>query len=508
MTFLLILISALLSLGLGLTGGYLLRKTIMASRANSAEKKAEEVLLEAKNKQQEILLEAKEKALKLIDEAKQEEKSRRTELNQIQDRLSSREVLFDKKLLELEEKQLTVLKKAELIEAKKAELEELKQQEIVKLQDIAKLSTEEALNKLLARAEADHEEAIISRMRKLEQAGSDALENKAKHLLSIAIQRVATNHYSENLTTSVELPSDEMKGRIIGKEGRNIKVIEKLTGTEIVVDETPLTIMVSGFSPIRRHIARRALEILIQDGRIHPGRIEEAVESAKRELALDIKKAGEDALYQMGITGFDPKLVQILGRLKYRTSYGQNQLQHALEVANIAVLIGRELGADINVLKKGGILHDIGKAVDHEVQGGHPEIGYNIMKKFGLPEEIAYMSIAHHEDRPHSLEGVIMRCADAISGGRPGARRDSYEQYVQKLEDLERIATSFEGVEKAYAIQAGREIRAFVIPERLGDMEAYELAKNIATRIESEMQYPGEIRVTVIRETRITEYAR
>ncbi|MBU1033292.1 ribonuclease Y, partial [Patescibacteria group bacterium] len=350
----------------------------------------------------------------------------------------------------------------------------------------------------------------MSRIRKLEEMESDEIDRKAKNIMAVAIQRLASSHVAETTTTNVELPSDEMKGRIIGREGRNIKTLETLTGCELIVDDTPGMITISGFSPIRRHVCKRALDKLIVDGRIHPGRIEEAVDEAKRDLALDIKKAGEDALFQMGISmaGIDPKLVQILGRLKYRTSHGQSQLLHSMEVANLAALMAEQLGADVTVCKKGGLFHDIGKAVDHDMQGGHPELGYQILKKFGFSEDICYQSLGHHEDKPKTLEAVIVKSADAISGARPGARKDSLEQYVKRLEELEKVALSFEGVEKVYAIQAGREIRVFVNPKEINDMTAIELARNVAQKIEQELKYPGEIRITLIRETRVIEYAK
>jgi ribonuclease Y len=327
-------------------------------------------------------------------------------------------------------------------------------------------------------------------------------------MLAQIMQRIASSHTAESTTTIVTIPNEEMKGRIIGREGRNIKTIENLTGVEIIVDDTPDSIMVSGFSPIRRHLAKRVLDKLIVDGRIHPARIEEVVAGSKKELALDIIKAGEDAAYEAGVVGLDPKLVQILGRLKYRTSYGQNQLKHALEVSYISGMLAHELGANAAIAKKGGLLHDIGKALDHEVQGGHPEIGYDLMKKFGLPEEVAYIAIAHHEDHPKTLEGIIVKVADAISGSRPGARKDSYENYIQRLEELEGVANSFEGIEKSYAIQAGREIRVFVTPEKIDDYAAKMLARDIANKIEAELKYPGEVKVTLIREMRVIEYAR
>ena len=299
-----------------------------------------------------------------------------------------------------------------------------------------------------------------------------------------------------------------MKGRIIGREGRNIKAIEQITGVEIIVDDTPQAITLSAFSPIRRQVAKLALIKLIADGRIHPGRVEEAVEQAKKELATDLKKSGEDALYEVGITGIHPKLVSVLGRLKYRTSYGQNILHHSMEVAYLSGLIAEELGADVALAKKGGLFHDIGKAVDHEVQGGHPEIGYNILKKFSVGEEVALIAKTHHDDSPELLEALIVKVADAISGARPGARKDTYEKYIQRLEELEQLAASFPGVEKSYAIQAGREVRVFVVPQEIDDLQAYKLAQEIARRIEQELKYPGEIKVSVIRETRVIEYAR
>jgi ribonuclease Y len=348
----------------------------------------------------------------------------------------------------------------------------------------------------------------MGRVRKIEQEENDVLEDKAREMLTPVIQRMGGSVVAETTTTNVTLPSDDLKGRIIGREGRNIKVLEYLTGCEIVVDDTPGMITISGFSPIRRQITKRTLDKLLKDGRIQPARIEEAVEESKKELALDIKKAGEDALFQLGITGIDPKLVQILGRLKYRTSYGQNALAHSIEVGQISAMLAEEIGANVSIAKKGGLFHDIGKAVDHDVQGGHPEIGYNIMKKFGLPEEIAYNSIGHHEDKPKTIEAVIVKVADAVSGARPGARKDSVEQYIQRLEDLEKTASSFPGIEKVYAIQAGREVRVFVRPQEIDDFSAVRMAQDVARKIEADLQYPGEIRVTVIRETRVVEYAK
>jgi ribonuclease Y len=492
----------------GMIAGYFARKSWAIREAESVEAKSRALINEAKDKQKQILLEAKDKAIRVIDEAKKEAETRRGEVLHLQERLEKREALFDQKLLDLEERQQKLMDRANRLDQVKAEIQKIKDEQMAKLEKIAEMTRDQAKTVLLENTETRMKDELLSRIRKLQNQGEEELEKEAKNLLSSVIQRVASSHASETTTTVVNLPSDEMKGRIIGREGRNIKTIEQLTGVEIIVDDTPEAIVISGFNPIRRHLAKRALDKLIADGRIHPARIEETIEQAKKELALDIKKAGEEAAYEVGVAGLDPKLIQILGRLKYRTSYGQNVLRHSIEVANLAGLLAEELGANAVVCKKGGLLHDIGKAVDHEVQGGHPEIGYDIMKKFGLPEEIAYMSRAHHEDSPQTLEGIIVKVADAISGARPGARKDTYENYLQRLEELEQVAQQFEGVEKVYAIQAGREVRVFVIPEKIDDLKAMKLAQDIAKKIEEELKYPGEIKVNVIRETRITEYAR
>jgi ribonuclease Y len=492
----------------GVAFGYQMRKIWAVKRKDTIETKVENLINEAKAKQKEILLAANDKALKIIEDAKAEERERQQDLLRSQKRLEKREGLFDQKLLELENKKQELLEKAEKIEKIKVEIGKIKEEQMSKLEKIASLSKEEAKQVLLDNTEREIKEDLLVRMKKLTNQASEELDKKAKEILSLAIQRCAVSHATESTTTTIDLPSDEMKGRIIGREGRNIRTVERLTGVEIIVDDTPQAITVSGFSPIRRQVAKKALEKLILDGRIHPVKIEEAINNAKKEIANEIKDAGENALYELGVTGLDPKLVQILGRLKFRTSYGQNILQHSIEVAHLSALLAEALGADVAIAKKGGLLHDIGKAVDHEVQGSHPEIGYDILKKFGLPEEVAYIARGHHEDNPKTLEAIIGKVADAISGARPGARKDTYEQYLQRLDELEKVATNFAGVDKAYAIQAGREIRVFVMPEELDDLAANKLAKDIAKKIEAELKYPGEIKVTVIRETRVIEYAR
>ena len=480
------LIYAIIGLAAGIAVGFYAKQSMSAKAVDSAEAKAR----------------------RIIEEAKNEEKSVRAELKSTQQRLEKREATFDQKILELEDKQSQLTEKAKEIDVAKEKISKIQEDQITKLETIAGFTKEKAEEVLLKHAEKIYKESLQSRLRKMEQENSLEIEKRAKDKLAQTIARIAVSHASEITTTAVELPSDEMKGRIIGKEGRNIRAIEHLTGCEIVIDETPNLITISSFSPIRRHVTKRALEMLMADGRIQPSRIEEAIDTAKKQIALDIKKAGEDAMYETGVVGIDPKLVQILGRMKFRTSYGQSVLQHSIEVSLIATALAHELGADVNVCKVGGLFHDIGKAVDHEIKGSHPEIGYDIMRKFGLSEEIAYMSIAHHEDSPTTIEGMIVKVADAISGGRPGARKDTYQQYIQRLEELEGIAKSFEGVDKVFAIKAGREVRVFINPDVIDDMAAHNLAKNIAKKIEDELRYPGEIKVNVIREKRVVEFAR
>ncbi|MDD5341982.1 MAG: ribonuclease Y [Patescibacteria group bacterium] len=505
-TTLIVLVAAGFAVG-GLLG-FLIYKILISKRADSAEAKAQELIRQAQNKQKEILLSAKDKALRTIEDAKREEGRRHEEVTHLQERLEKREGMFDQKLMELENRQQKLYERAQRIEHVKKEVEGIRAEQVALLEKVSSMSRDDAKKYLLDQTEKQIKDDLVQRMRKIKQEGQEEIEKEAKNLLSLVIQRCASSHAAETTTTTVALPSDEMKGRIIGREGRNIRVIEQLTGVEIVVDDTPEVIIISGFSPIRRHLAKRALEKLIQDGRIHPSRIEETVEIAKKELAKDIKEAGEEAAYEAGVAGLDPKLVQLLGRLKYRTSYGQNVLKHSIEVGLLAGMLAEELKANVPVCKKGGLLHDIGKAVDHEVQGGHPQIGYDIMKKFHLPEEVAYLAAAHHEDAPKTLEGIIVKVADAISGARFGARKDSYENYLQRLNELETVANGFPGVEKSYAIQAGREVRIFVKPEEIDDLQAERLARDIANRIEEELRYPGEIKVNLIREKRVIEYAR
>jgi ribonuclease Y len=488
--------------------GWWLRKQQSLTKANSVELRAEKLIAETRTKEKQIVLDAQDKALKIIDQAKKDAEGQRKEVSETQKRLEQRESVFSQKLLELQDKQQVLYDKISQIEETKERVKKIRDEQMASLEKISGLNKEQAIERILERVQIESSDALASRIKKMSDETSETIDEKTRELVSSAMQRLSSNFIAELTTTTIDLPNDEMKGRIIGREGRNIKSIEQLTGVEIIVDDTPNAITISGFSGIRRHIAKRALEQLIKDGRIHPTKIEEAVEQARKELAMDIKKSGEDALYELGITGFDPKLIQIIGRLKYRTSYGQNALKHAVEVAHLSGLLAEQLGANVSVAKKGGLLHDIGKAVDHEVKGTHPEIGAQIARKFGISEEIVAPIEKHHEDQPGDIISVIVKVADAISSSRPGARHDSFEQYVQRLEELEKIATSFEGVEKVYAIQAGREIRVFVNAEEINDNKSHDLARDIAKKIEAELKYPGEIKVNLLRETRVIEYAR
>ena len=503
------IIILLLAAIFGLCFGYFLRRFIAQKKQDSSEFRSQKALEEAKIKAKEILLASKDKALKYTEEAKIEEEERRKNILTLERRLAQREKFLDQRLGSLDKRQKYLEKDKDQIQEAKEEVVQIKKKQLATLEKVANLSREEAAKVLLEMTESGMKEQLVARIRKLEQINQEELNRKSRELLSLAIQRCASSHAAESTATTVSLPSDDMKGRIIGREGRNINAIEKLTGVEIIVDDTPGTIVVSGFSPVRRQVAKRALEKLIADGRIHPARIEETIAEAKKEIAQDMKEAGEAACYDAGVAGLPTQIVQLLGRLKYRTSYGQNILQHSLEVSHLSRLLAEELGLDSALAKKAGLLHDIGKAVDHEIKGTHIEIGKNILKKFGIDNNIIQAMESHHEDTPHaSTEAVIVTTADAISGARVGARKDSYEDYLNRLEDLEAVANNFPGVEKSYAIQAGREIRVFVTPDAVDDLAAIKLCQKIASKIEEELKYPGEIKVSVIRETRAVEYAR
>lgn len=498
---------ALLALGGGI--GYFVRTLIAQQRKSSIEAKLKKLIEDSRREAKETLLEAKEKAAKILDEAKQEEKDRTREVRRLEDRLMERETGMDRRADTLTRKEKEVEERVERLKTVKQDMENARASALAELERVSGLSKEEASREIMGKIEKEHSDDLMARIKKMEQGGIEELERKAKNILASLIQRLATATTSEVTTTTVTIPSDDLKGKIIGREGRNIKALERAAGVEIIVDETPGSIVISAFDPVRRQIAKASLEMLIHDGRIQPARIEETVEKARSEIEKQIKEAGEAAAYEVGIFDLDPRLLTLVGRLRFRTSYGQNVLQHSVEMAHLASMLAEELGADVAIAKKGALLHDIGKAVDHEVTGTHVEIGRRILQKFGMDIRVIQAMQSHHEEYPYeTIESIIVQTTDAISASRPGARRDTLENYLKRLGDLEAIASSFEGVEKAYAISAGREIRIFVVPEKIGDLEARELARQVALRVESELKYPGEIKITVIRESRVIEYAR
>lgn len=494
---------------LGLAAGYFVRWQIGRSNLGGAEGKAKALVEEAEKKAQETVLDAKNKAVEILEEAKKKEKVREDQILRSEQRLEKREEVLDSKIEELERGKKQLEQRSEEVRRLKQEVEITRQKELERLEKIAGLSKEQAKNILIQLTEEESRDLLAERIARIEREGKEDLEKKARNIMTGIIQKYAGSHAADVVTTTVPIPSDEVKGRIIGREGRNIKALERLTGVEVIVDDTPEAVVISGFDPVRRETARLALEKLIGDGRIHPAKIEEAVAWANKEIDNKVREAGEAAVYDLGIAGLDPKLVHILGRLRFRTSFGQNALLHSLEVAHLSGALAAELGADVAVAKKAGLLHDIGKAVDHEIQGTHVEIGIKILEKFNMPKEVIDAVKPHHEDYPfETQESLIIAAADAISASRPGARKDTLESYLRRLEELEAVANSFEGVDKTYAIQAGREIRVFVRPEEVDDLGALKLARAIADKIESELKYPGEVKVNVIRETRSVEFAR
>lgn len=504
-----ILSVGVLSLAIGSFAGYFVRKSIAQKQVNSAENKAQEVIEKSEKKSEELLLDAKKKAVSILEEAKQKEAEREKQLLRTEERLERKEENVDRRVEELEKSKTILERKAGELKKIEEEIHETRKQELKRLEKIAGLSKEDAKKILLQLTEEENRDLIAKKIKDMEAKGQDDLNKKARDIMTQAIQKYAGSHAADVTTSTVSIPSDEVKGRIIGREGRNIKALERLTGIEIIVDDTPEAIVISGFDPIRREIARIALEKLVLDGRIHPTKIEEAVEFAKKEINNKIREAGEAAAYDVGVAGLDPKLIHVLGRLRYRTSFGQNALLHSLEVAHLAGALAAELGLDVPLAKKAGLLHDIGKAVDHEVQGTHIEIGIKILEKFNIEKNIINAMKSHHEDYPfENPESMLIAAADAISASRPGARKDTLENYLKRLGELEDVANSFPEVEKTYAIQAGREIRVFVKPDLIDDLGAIKLSRSIADKIEQELKYPGEIKVNVIRETRAVEFAR
>lgn len=489
--------------------GYYIRLLTARGQKGSAELQVKEMLISAKTDAQKILDEAKQKEEEKLQELKDKEEKQSVEFKETEKRLIKKEELLDDRQKEIDKEAESLKTRAEKIKEIETSLEKADEEKRQELEKVSKLSRDEAKELLFKDIEKKYEEDFAVRMQKMELFGEEKLESRAKDILASAIQRLSSSTASELMTTSVSIPNDEIKGKIIGKEGRNIRSFERAAGVELIVDDTPGTIIISSFDPVRRQIARFALENLIIDGRIQPAKIEEVIDKAKEEVNKIIKKKGEDAVFECGIFNFDPRIIAILGRLYFRTSYSQNVLQHSIEMAHIAGMLAEEIGADVAVAKAGALVHDIGKALDHEVQGTHIEIGIRILQKFGADPRIIDAMKSHHDDYPHaSIEAVIVQTADMISGGRPGARRDTVENYLKRLGELEALASSFPGVEKVYALSAGREVRVFVTPTEVNDVEAKELARNIAQKIESDLKYPGEIKVTLIRENRIIEFAR
>ncbi|MEG1311583.1 MAG: ribonuclease Y [Romboutsia sp.] len=506
-------VKILIGAAIGIISGYFVRKNISEAKIGQAESVAKEIVEKAakdsETVQKEKLLEAKEEIHKWRSEAERENKERRTDLQKYEKRVIQKEEILDKKLQNLESKETSLNDKLKNVEKKNEEVENIKTKQLEKLENISGITSDKAKEIILTNAEREVRREMSIMIKEIEAQAKEDADKKSREIIGYAIQKCAADHVAETTVTVVNLPNDEMKGRIIGREGRNIRTLETLTGIDLIIDDTPEAVILSGFDPIRREVARIALEKLIADGRIHPARIEEMVEKAKKEVDNIIKEYGEQSTFETGVHSIHPELVRLLGRLNYRTSYGQNVLKHSIEVAHIAGIMAAEIGADVKLAKRAGLLHDIGKAVDHEMEGTHVEIGMDLLKRYKESKEVIHAMSTHHGDyEPQTIEAVLVTAADAISAARPGARRETLEAYIRRLEKLEEIANSYDGVEKSFAIQAGREVRIMVKPENISDEDIHLLAREMTKKIEDELEYPGQIKVSIIRETRAIEYAK
>lgn len=507
------LVKILIGAVVGILVGYIIRKNISEAKIGQAENLAKEIIEKANRDsetvQKEKLLEAKEEIHKWRSEAERENKERRNDLQRYEKRVIQKEEVLDKKLQNLESKETSLNDRLKNVEQKENEIEQIKTQQLEKLEGTSGITSEQAKDIILTNAEREVRREMSIMIKDIETQAKDESEKRAREIIGYAIQKCAADHVAETTVTVVNLPNDEMKGRIIGREGRNIRTLETLTGIDLIIDDTPEAVILSGFDPIRREVARVALEKLIADGRIHPARIEEMVDKAKKEVDNIIKEYGEQATFETGIHSIHPELVKLLGRLNYRTSYGQNVLKHSIEVAHLAGIMAAEIGADVKLAKRAGLLHDIGKAVDHDMEGTHVELGMELLRKYKESKDVIHAMSTHHGDyEPQTIEAVLVTAADAISAARPGARRETLEAYIRRLEKLEEIANSYEGVEKSFAIQAGREVRIMVKPENVSDEDIHLLAREMTKKIEEELEYPGQIKVSIIRETRAIEYAK
>ena len=503
----------ILGLAVGLIVGYIINQKVSEAKVRDAKTIADGIIdnaeKESETMKKETLLEAKEEIHKLRTESERENKERRNELQKYERRVIQKEEVLDRKLQNLESKESTLSDKLKNVDKKEQEIDSIKEQQLEKLENISGITSDKAREIILTNAEREVRREMSIMIKEIESQAKEEAEKKSREIIGYAIQKCAADHVAETTVTVVNLPNDEMKGRIIGREGRNIRTLETLTGIDLIIDDTPEAVILSGFDPIRREVARIALEKLISDGRIHPARIEEMVEKAKKEVDNTIKEFGEQAAFETSVHGIHPELIRLLGRLNYRTSYGQNVLRHSIEVSHIAGIMAAEIGADIRLAKRAGLLHDIGKAVDHEMEGTHVEIGMDLLKRYKESKDVIHAMSTHHGDyEPQSVEAVLVTAADAISAARPGARRETLEAYIKRLEKLEEIASSYDGVDKSFAIQAGREIRIMVKPEKVSDEDLHLLARDMTKRIEDELEYPGQIKVSIIRETRSIEYAK